>query len=83
MFLQRHHGYIGVFTREQYPGAWANGTRVAKIAEDKPREGTPLGTEGNVLGSIGHPELGILYFVEWDDKQHVAVAVSAWKVRQA
>jgi hypothetical protein len=80
--LQIDHwpGYEGVFTRNQALGAWRNGTRVAKTAEDPSGDLTPLGSHGAVLGSIYAPEVGVGYFVEWDDKPKTAVFVVAKKL---
>lgn len=79
--LGAEHGWMGFFTRNQVKGAYANGSRVMKIFSD-PGDGTPLGTEATVLGSIwaaARPNV-VLYFVEWDDKPRVAVAVANHKI---
>lgn len=75
-----HPGYAGAFTRHQAKGAYPNGSRVEKVWCEE-GDSTPLGTKGIVLGSlIGGPELGIAYFIEWDDKPQVAVGTVAKKV---
>lgn len=74
-------GWFGSFTRQQAPGAIPNGARVRK-RPGYPRDRTPALTEGIVLGSVSHPELGIAYFVEWDDKPRVALGVIAKKLER-
>jgi hypothetical protein len=75
-------GWTGMFTRRQAPGALSNGTRVEKIATEK-NDAHPIGAHATVLGSIAHPENGmVLYFVEWDAKPRWAIGVVAWKVRE-
>lgn len=75
----RRPGWVGNFTTHNAPGAIQAGGRIIKVAEE-PGDTTPLRTGGNVLGSMLHPQRGILYFIEWDDKPRYAVAVIAWKV---
>jgi hypothetical protein len=53
---------------------YPNGTRVLKD-KGEPGDATPIGTKGLVLGSISHPEMGVGYFVEWDDKPGVPIFV--------
>jgi hypothetical protein len=74
-----HEGYRGVFTRRSYPGAWPPGTRVAKTRFEA-NDSQPVGTLGTVLGSIGHPDLGSGYFVEWDSLPRCAVFVMGTKL---
>lgn len=74
-----HEGYHGVFTRGSYPGAWPPGTRVVKTRFEA-NDSQPVGTLGTVLGSIGHPDLGPGYFVEWDTLPGCAVLVMGTKV---
>jgi hypothetical protein len=76
-------GWIGGYTTRQAPGAMPNHTRIVKAAEDASGDLTPMGTLGTVLGSIKHPQLGLCYFIEWDDKPRCAVAVVAWKIKGA
>lgn len=76
---QEKPGWIGCFTTTSAPGAIPSTSRIVK-AKDEPGDATPLGTGGTVLGSMLHPEKGICYFIEWDDKPKCAVAVIAWKI---
>src|SRR5262245_60357349 len=77
-------GYIGCFTRDSAAGAMPNGTRVIK-AKQEPRDGTPLGTEGIVIGSIHAPEVSpnIMYFIEWDNRPKIIIACADWKLGKA
>lgn len=71
--LGEHEGYFGVFTRNQYPGALPNGSRVRKFNSER-GDNTRDGVPGTIMGSIGHPELpGIMYFVEWDNRPGVVI----------
>ena len=83
MNIRAEPGWAGAFTRDQYPGAIPNGSRVVKIAMDE-TDANPLGTMGTVLGSIGHPALteGPGYFVEWETMKRVAVFVAPWKIKE-
>jgi len=75
-----HPGYAGIFTRDQCPFAkYPNGTRIKKILSE-PGDGNSVGTFGTVLGSIGHPDVGVGYFVEWDTFPRYAVWVSEGKL---
>lgn len=76
-------GWLGGFTTRQAEGAMPNGTRIVKAAEDAPGDLTPMGSPGTVLGSMRHPEKGIAYFIEWDDKPKVAVLAVHWKIKKA
>jgi hypothetical protein len=81
--LSLETGWHGAFTRDQVPDAkFSNGARITKVQEEK-GDSTPLGTEGTVLGSLGHPKFGVGYFVEWDDKPRYAVFVIEWKLNDA
>lgn len=78
--LRYEPGWVGGFTRQQSPDAlYGNGVRIVK-AKGERGDGTPLGTGGNVLGSIYHPALGFGYFIEWDDRPRTAVFVVGWKI---
>ncbi len=77
--LREHPGYRGMFTRDEAEGAYRNGTRVIKTASE-PGDGHPVGATATVLGSISHPPLGIMYFVEWDRTPKFAIAVLATKI---
>ncbi len=75
-------GWTGAFTTEQAEGALPNGTRIEKT-KSEPKDATPGGTPGTILGSISHPGVmngAIMYFVEWDDRPKVAVGVMGWKL---
>jgi hypothetical protein len=75
------HGYLGAFTRDQAPGAIANGTHIVKTRTEE-GDANPIGATGVVLGSLCHEEK-YLYFVEWDSLPRVAVGVSDWKIERA
>lgn len=78
--LKTEPGWTGAFTRETYPGSIPNGTRIVKIWME-PGDRHPIGAEGTILGSIGHPKLdNIAYFVEWDTLPRHAVAVIERKI---
>ena len=69
-------GWTGTFTREQYPGALANGTKARK-AGSLPGDAHQDGALCTVLGSIGHKDMpGPIYFVEWSDMPRVACAIT-------
>ena len=66
-----------IFTREQAPGAWPNGTVVRK-ANSQPDDGTPDGTQGIVIGSIAimEPKVGpsqFAYFLYWKNRPTLPV----------
>jgi hypothetical protein len=62
-----------IFTTEEAPGAWPNGTPVCKV-NSQPGDATPDGTIGLVLGSIAAPPLpGFGYFVIWATRPGVPV----------
>jgi hypothetical protein len=80
-----------VFTTDQAPGAWPNGTRVRKSVEE-PGDAHEVGALATVLGSIGPaPEeaepawvRGLYgYFVEWDDTPGVPVLVTSNRIERA
>jgi hypothetical protein len=72
--IQPQPGWVGVFTRQQAPGAWPNGTRVRKVFGQS-GDTHPDDATATVLGSVGDPGLGFGYFVEWDDLPGAAVFV--------
>jgi hypothetical protein len=72
--IRHHKGYLSPFTRHEAKGAWPNGTRVRKTHCDSTGDFTPVGGQGAVLGSLSDPELGYLYFVEWDHAPRLALA---------
>lgn len=75
-----HPGYLGMFTRDQCPLAkYRNGARIVKVLAG-PGDVHPVGSTGTVLGSMGHPEVGVGYFVEWDCKPRVAVFLAESKL---
>jgi hypothetical protein len=80
--LREYPGWAGIHCRDQYPGAYTNGSRVVKVAGDA-KDAHAIGTGATVLGSMGHPEVGIGYFVEWDATPRVAVFVAAVKIAPA
>lgn len=76
-------GWTGGFTRQQACGAlFRNDSRVSKT-KSEPGDTNLEGATGTVLGSIYHPALGFLYFVEWDNKPRHAVAVVGWRLGRA
>lgn len=80
--LKEYPGYVGVHTREQSPLAEIpNGATITKTVCKK-GDSHEVGDCGVVLGSIGHEEVGVMYFVEWDDKPRVAVGVMGAKIKQ-
>lgn len=78
--IQNEPGWAGAFTRNQVPGALANGTRIVK-ANTEAGDGTPEGTPGVVLGSVVNDEGRIAYFVEWANRPRLAVGCAALKVK--
>lgn len=72
-------GWVGGFTREQAEGAIQNGSTIVKVWSER-GDTHPVGTKGTVLGSIHHPQLGYLYFVEWETLPRVAVGVIGEKI---
>ncbi len=80
--LKTEPGWDGVFTRAQVSGAYPNGTRVVKIAQDPSGDFNPLGATGTVLGSMRHPQHSdlLVYFVAWDTHPRRAVVVIDWKL---
>ncbi len=77
--VREHPGYHGLFTRDEVLGAYRNGSRVTKTHAE-PGDAHPNGATATVLGSIAHPDIGVAYFVEWDDKPTFAVLVVARRV---
>lgn len=78
-------GWSGAFTRATAKGALPSGTRVVKERSD-PKDMTPNGTPGVILGSIRHAEVAgnaILYFVAWASAPRRAVACLDRKLRRA
>lgn len=81
--IHNEPGWTGGFTRQQYAGAWPNGTRVRKIRVDEGGDIHPVGALGRVLGSVGHPTIGAAYFVEWDASPRHALFVAEKKIERA
>lgn len=81
MTIAPQHGYVGMFTFDQYHGAIPNGTRIVKVKVDETGDLHPVGSKGVILGSVGHPTLDdIGYFVEWDASPRVATLVVGGKI---
>ena len=80
--LRLYPGWIGIHTQDQAAGALSNGTRVRKI-KSEPGDTHPIGSLATVLGSLGLPDIGYGYFVEWDVKPRLAVFVIAAKIAAA
>ncbi len=79
---QEWPGYTGAFTRDQSPLAeFENGARVAKVASDD-HDRHAAGSLGTVLGSVGHPEIGVAYFVEFDASPRRAILVTSGKIKR-
>jgi len=76
--IRPHIGWMGVFTTDQAPGCWPNGTRIEKPHVDRRK---PAKT-GTVLGSVRVPEKGLAYFVEWDSRPQAAMLVPAAEIRR-
>jgi hypothetical protein len=75
-------GYTGWFCTANAPNAIRAGTKIKKVRQEE-GDTHPLGATGTVLGSISPNDLGIMYFIEWDDKPRHAIATIAWKVARA
>lgn len=74
-------GWFGMFTRDEAPGAFPNGTRVFK-SQSEPGDSHPTGTMGTILGSMAAPDIPKIYFVEWDPNPRVAIAVVETKIEK-
>ena len=74
-------GWIGQFTTAQYPGAIPNGTRVVKVGWE-PGDAHSLRAKATILGSMGHPEVGIGYFVEFEEHPNQAVFIAGAKIAE-
>ena len=77
-------GYEGAFTRDECPLAeFKNGTRVEKVGSGAPGDNDihKPGAVGTVLGSIGHPEVGVAYFVEFDASPRRAIMVTSGRLK--
>lgn len=82
MNLREEEGWVGVFTRDTYDGCMPSGTRVVKVNSEE-GDGHLDGEYGTVLGSIGHPELPmVFYFVEWDSSPRRAVGTINYKLQE-
>jgi hypothetical protein len=65
---------------QDYPQArFHKGDRIHKVSME-PGDLHPLGATGTVRGSIGHPDIGYGYIIEWDDLPGVPVFTIKWKV---
>ena len=84
--MRRRLTRAAVFTTEQAPGAWLNGTRVAKC-QSAPGDAHQDGALATVLGSMGPADVddghgpSYAYFVEWDDHPGVPVGIAGWRLR--
>lgn len=78
--LRTEPGWMGAFTRDSFPDAIPNGTRIVKIVTE-PGDSHKNDAEGVVLGSM---EAGGMtgYFVEWDDGPKIACFVSGFKIEE-
>jgi hypothetical protein len=68
------------FTREQIPGAMANGTVVEKCMSE-PGDTHRDGDRATILGSFGDVSDQYGYFVEWESHPGVPVFVTHFRVR--
>jgi hypothetical protein len=65
--IRERAGWKGIFSTQQSPLAKiANGSRVETIA-NQDSDTHPLSATGTVLGSVGLPDVGVAYFIEFDD----------------
>lgn len=77
--MGNHPGYNGMFTRKAHPDALPNGTCISKVNSEA-GDVTPNGTSGTIMGSVGCHELGIMYFIEWDNKPGYVIGCVEKKV---
>jgi hypothetical protein len=77
--VMAREGYTGMFCTTNAPNAIKAGERIHKVKCEANDE-HPVGAIGTVLGSISVNNLGIMYFIEWDDKPKHAISTIAWKV---
>ena len=81
--LRTEDGWYGFFTRAQFAGAIANGSRIRKVFSPE-GDTHPVGSLGTVIGSIGVKGPGVLpmvgYFIEWDAAPRFAVFVQDIKI---
>lgn len=76
-------GYAGAFTRDQSPLAEIpNDARVVKIVSNDSTDIHQTGALGTVLGSFGHPDVGVAYFVEFDDMPGRAIMIHSHKIKR-
>lgn len=71
--------YEGEYVTDQAPGAYANGSKLAKINS----EGFDAHGDGDVctvIGSVLAPNGEIGYFVEWEDMPGLATFITAERV---
>ena len=81
--IKHYPGYRGSFSRDQHPLAlYENGARVVKAEDEDETHLHPIGTLGTVLGSIGHVDIGVAYFVEFDSRPKHAVLVLEGKLKR-
>jgi hypothetical protein len=87
-FLEGAQWGMVTYDDDEAEGAWPNGTCVVKSKQLDPREITPIGAKGIVMGSIAMPpgaiteqlERGLAdvkygYFVEWEDTKLVVFCI--------
>lgn len=79
--IRNEPGWVGAFTRNQAREAFPNGTRVYKV-KSKPNDIHQDGSTATVLGSIYVPDLGCLYFVEFDSEPRVAVSIAGFRINR-
>jgi len=78
--VRYEEGWVGAFSRKQFPSAIPNGTPIVKV-KDEDGDAHRVGARGVVLGSIqALPTMPIFYFVEWENAPRVALGVVDWKI---
>lgn len=77
--VMTREGYTGMFCTTDAPNAIPAGTQIKKVRTESDDE-HQIGSTGAVLGSISVNNLGIMYFIEWDDKPKHAISTVAWKI---
>ena len=85
--IRSEPGWMGMFSRDQAPGAIANGSRIVKTWDER-GDTHKVGSLGTVLGSIAAdeatakiaPGVQFFYFVEWDAHPRMAVGVNSKKI---
>jgi hypothetical protein len=81
--IREHDGWTGVFTTRQSSMAkFKNGARF-KTAKMEDGDTHEIGAMGTILGSVGTLNIGVAYFVEFDDKPRHAALIVERKIAAA